>query len=113
MNKKILIDFEKSQDPFSGLGQFSLFLKKYFDQYDKNINYFIPPKKNLAKIFSIFLPKCDVFHAIHQDSPYSPSNKKTKFILTIHDLNAIYENKSEKFKQKYLRKLQKNTYVYI
>jgi glycosyltransferase involved in cell wall biosynthesis len=108
MLKKILIDFEKIKDPFSGLGQFCQHLKNHFDQSKLSINYFIPNKKQkLAKHFSLLLPKCDVFHAIHQDSPYMPFFKKTKYILTIHDLNALSENKNSIFQNKYKKKLQK------
>ena len=106
-NKKILIDFEKIKDPYSGLGQFSFHLKKYFDQSPLNIEYFIPGKlQKLAKHFSILLPKSDIFHAIHQDSPYIPSNKKTHYLLTIHDLNALSENPDPQFQSLYKKKLQ-------
>lgn len=105
--KKILIDFEKSKDPYSGLGQFCLFLKKYFDLSTLNLHYFIPPKKNLYRIMNFLLPSSDVFHAIHQDCPYIPFFKTTKYILTIHDLNAIYETDSEIAKSRFLKRLEK------
>lgn len=106
--KKVLIDFEKSKDPFSGLGQFCLFLKDNFQKLNKNLNleYFIPENK-LPRYFNFLIPKSDVFHAIHQDCPYVPANKNTKYILTIHDLNALSENQSEVKKQKFITKLQK------
>lgn len=94
MAKKILVDFEKIKDPYSGLGQVCLHLKKYFDQSDLKINYWIPTSlKKLTKFIPVLLPASDVFHAIHQDSPYYPTNKKTKFIFTVHDLNYIYQRK--------------------
>jgi glycosyltransferase involved in cell wall biosynthesis len=90
--KKILIDFEKMKDPYSGLGQFCAHLKIYFDKSSLPIMYWIPGKfQKLAKKFPFLLPACDVFHAVHQDSPYIPSSSKTKYVLTIHDLNALYE----------------------
>lgn len=92
MTKKILIDFEKIKDPFSGLGQFCAHLKTYFDQSKLNLHYWKPGKwGKLAKKIPFILPKSDVFHAVHQDSPYIPWSSKTKYVLTVHDLNALYE----------------------
>ncbi len=92
MTKKILIDFEKIKDPFSGLGQFCAHLKTYFDHSDLHLTYWRPGKfQKLAKKIPFILPKSDVFHAVHQDSPYIPWSSKTKYVLTIHDLNALYE----------------------
>jgi glycosyltransferase involved in cell wall biosynthesis len=49
-----------------------------------------------------------IWHATHQDSQYLPfRNKKIKVILTIHDLNYMYDpSKSKAKRQKYLRRLQ-------
>ncbi len=52
--KKILIDFEKIKDPFSGLGQFCAHLKIHFDKSPLDLHYWKPGKfKRLAK------PACD------------------------------------------------------
>lgn len=51
----------------------------------------------------------DVWHATYQNSDYLPFfNKKIKVVLTVHDLNFLYENKPEEKKKKYLRHLQNN-----
>ncbi len=49
-----------------------------------------------------------VWHATYQDSYYLPfRNRKIKVVLSIHDLNFLYdESKPEWKKQKYLRRLQ-------
>ncbi len=108
MLKKILIDFEKIKDPYSGLGQFCLHLKNYFDKSELNLEYFRPGKfLKLAKKFPFILPKCDVFHAVHQDSPFLPWSSKTKYILTVHDLNALYESSQFGSGEFYKRTLQK------
>lgn len=108
MLKKILIDFEKIKDPYSGLGQFCQHLKIFFDKSSLNIQYFIPNKKlKMAKHLPFLLPKCDLFHAVHQDSPFLPFSSKTKYILTIHDLNALTENQDPSFQNKYKTTLQK------
>jgi len=108
MSKKILIDFQKIQDPYSGLGQFCLHLKFFFDKSSLNLHYWIPGKfQKLAKKFSFLLPASDVFHALHQDSPFMPRHSKTKYVLTIHDLNALYENTDPIFQKKYREAIQK------
>lgn len=108
MPKTILVDFEKSKDPFSGLGQFCAHLKVHFDQSPMKIRYWIPGKLGkLARKIPFLLPKSAVFHAVHQDSPYMPWSSKTKFILTIHDLNALYESTSFGSGEFYKRNLQK------
>lgn len=109
MAKKILVDFEKIKDPYSGLGQVCLHLKKYFDQSELKINYWMPKGwEKLTKFFPECLPKSDVFHAIHQDSPYYPCDKKTKFIFTVHDLNYIYQRKDRPKKvERYKKIIQK------
>ncbi len=107
MSKKILIDFQKIQDPYSGLGQFCQHLKFFFDKSELNLRYWIPGKfQKLAKKLPFILPDCEVFHAVHQDSPFMPGRTKTKYILTIHDLNALYENTDPLFQKSYKASLQ-------
>ncbi|CAN5767141.1 glycosyltransferase family 1 protein [soil metagenome] len=52
----------------------------------------------------------DIWHATYQNTNYMPvRNKNIKVVLTIHDLNFIYdETKTASKKQKYLRHLQHN-----
>lgn len=107
MTKKILIDFEKIKDPYCGLGQYCAHLKTFFDQSFLPLTYWVPGKiKKLAKKIPFILPYSDVFHAVHQDSPYFPWSKKTKYVLTIHDLNALSENTNPFFQENYKKKLQ-------
>ena len=104
---KILIDFEKIKDPYSGLGQVCAHLKTFFDKSPLNIIYWIPNKlEKLARKISFILPRSEVFHAIHQDSPYFPWSKKTNYILTIHDLNALYETDNIVIQESFKRSLQ-------
>lgn len=116
MSKKILIDFEKIKDPFSGLGQVCAHLKVHFDQSPLNIKYWIPGKfQKLARKIPFLLPKSDVFHAIHQDSPYLPWSSHTRYILTVHDLNALHENthfgSGDFYKSKLQKKLNRADFV--
>lgn len=108
MPKTILVDFEKIKDPFSGLGQFCAHLKVHFDQSPLDIRYWIPGKiQKLARKFPFLMPRTDVFHAVHQDSPYMPWSSRTKYILTIHDLNALQEKTSFGSGEFYIRNLQR------
>jgi glycosyltransferase involved in cell wall biosynthesis len=65
---------------------------------------------SIQKFFLPSLKGYTIWHATYQSSQYLPFlNKKIKVVLTIHDLNFLYDNhKSEEKKQKYLRHLQKN-----
>lgn len=113
---KILIDFEKIKDPYSGLGQFCAHLKVHFDKSPLNLKYWIPGKfQKLAKKIPFLLPRCEVFHAIHQDSPYVPYSSQTKYVLTIHDLNALHEQSQfgsgDYYKEKLQRKINRASVV--
>ncbi len=106
-SKKILVDFEKIKDPFSGLGQVCLHLKKYFDQSTLNINYWMPSGTHkLSRYLNFLMPDCDIFHAIHQDSYYLPFNKEAKFIFTVHDLNYLTQNKKAHRITRYKKRFQ-------
>lgn len=119
--KKIVIDFEKIEDPFCGLGQVCLNLGKYFitsplkpylwikkGSWNLFENYDFKIKINkYAKKIPLLRPRCEVFHAIHQDSPYFPYGSKAKYILTVHDLNGLYEIKDETKKERYKSQINK------
>lgn len=49
------------------------------------------------------MPKFDVWHSIHQLSSFQPP-KSVKNLLTIHDLNFVYEKKKKKA-NKYMKKI--------
>jgi len=54
------------------------------------------------------LGKHHIWHATHQDSYYLPfRNRSIKVVLTIHDLNFLYDPKKQEFKkQRNLRRVQ-------
>jgi glycosyltransferase involved in cell wall biosynthesis len=109
MKKTVLIDFQKIEHSFVGLGQFCAHLKNYFDLCTSmDLIYWMPNKwQKIAKQLPFLLPACDVYHATHQDSPYMPWSKKTKVILTIHDLNALYQHPKKSYQDRYKKILQK------
>lgn len=122
MSFKVLIDLGKLKKPFSGLGQFSYYFGRHIKRKFEaaiNWNFLIPQssKEILPINYSYetlslkrrFLPfiskKYDLWHAIHQDSAYMPSNRSTPYILTIHDLNFLKE-KGRRAASRRLERLQ-------
>lgn len=122
-NLKVLLEFEKLSNPYSGLGQFCLNLGKNLIKNTVDIDFqFLLPKTNhnyfdnfkniyfsnkIKRIFPYSGSEFDVWHCIHQESPYLPYNSNTKIVLTIHDLNFLHKDYPE-WKKKYkLKKLQK------
>lgn len=121
--KKVLLDLSVLKHINCGLGQvaynyglffskhdfddleFTLLLpKKFFGAFGTNVKYL--ESKEIYTIFPCLIPHFDVWHSIHQLSRFVPSRKSTKNILTIHDLNFLYEKEADKI-AKYRRKLTK------
>ncbi len=119
----ILIDTYKTNDIYSGLGQFSYNFAKYTcnampEKYklyflgksdvlvaEKTTHTFVPVSWQ-KRYFPFLNEKYDVWHSLHQFPSHKPS-KHSIHILTIHDLNFLVEKKSPKANH-YLKKLQKN-----
>ena len=127
MRRKVLIDLSALKNIYCGLGQVALNYGYYFQEnYNaKNSDYeltFLLPKEmfgmfgnavsyisstnKIRKHFNFFFPKYDIWHSIHQLSRFKPINSKTKQILTIHDLNFLYEKSGEK-REKDHKRIQK------
>ncbi len=120
---QVLIDLGKLKKLYSGLGQFSYFfgqnLKKIIDP-DFRWNFLVPRNYvcqfgedcNYEKLsfFRRYFPSIcrhyDIWHSIHQDSAYFPGSPKTKYILTIHDLNFLREKSLFRIRKR-LHSLQK------
>lgn len=115
--KKVLIDLSVLKHLNCGLGQVAYNYAKYFEANAKHLDFevhllvpksyigafgndvFYHQSKELYTMFPSLLPKFDVWHAIHQLSRFKPSRKKTPTILTIHDLNFLYEKEPAKIKK--------------
>ncbi len=96
-------------------------LQKHIDPLNESLTYFCPPgteifgkhryirQLSLQKFVMPGLAGFDLWHATYQNSDYVPFRNKTiKVLLTIHDLNFMYnEQKSSAKKRKYLNRLQK------
>ena len=122
--QSIVFDCERMKYPHTGLYQFCLQLSQamlrvsndlklcfytpsavgkllgetqcYLQQHGWH-KFFFPSVKNIA-----------LWHCAHQDSDYFPFGKKTKTLLTIHDLNYFHDNrKTEKKRLDYLHRVQR------
>ncbi len=126
MTKRIIFDCERMKYQNTGLYHYCLNLGNHIQKFDtpgkeeitfyspygtqylfgKNSNHII--QTELHKFCMPSLEKYSIWHATHQGSYYLPfRNKKIKVVLTIHDLNFMYDDlKSAAKKQRYLRRLQ-------
>lgn len=119
---ELLIDLYKTKELYSGLGQFSInFARELMLQSPENFEIvYLVPENFDNTIYNLnaenvnfqkrYLPrfnrKYDIWHGLQQFPSHFP-NKNSKFILTVHDLNFLYE-KNEFSVVKYLHRLQKN-----
>jgi glycosyltransferase involved in cell wall biosynthesis len=126
MKKRLLVDLSSLKNIYSGLGQIALSYgnyfkesykseifpyditlllpRKYFGEFGNEVNY-LSSSNFLRKIKLFPFPKYDIWHSIHQLSRYRPIYKDTKYVLTIHDLNFLYE-KTANSRQKRFIKIQ-------
>lgn len=126
--KRIIFDCERMKYANTGLYsyclQLGMCLKQHFNSFYEELNFFTPPsakgvfginqnyinQNSLQKFWLPSLRDYFIWHSTYQSSHYLPVlNKKIKVILTIHDLNFLYDEKKSKAKKvKYLRFVQKN-----
>lgn len=120
---RLIVDLYKTNDLYSGLGQFSLnFARELIRFCPDSINpvFLIPRGFSFQKdpeaewvhtafwqrIIPGLSPKAGIWHSLHQFPSHLP-HPQSKFILTVHDLNFLTEKTPAKATI-YLRKLQKN-----
>ena len=119
----VLLDMGKLKHPNSGLGQFSYYFGKHITELNTQglcYNFLVPESKTgifgkeysyentslIRRVMPFFCKKYDLWHALHQDSAFLPSDSKSPYVLTIHDLNFLKEKGPLKASRR-LRKLQK------
>jgi len=116
---KAIIDVEKVSDLCCGLGQFckNLADELYRLDVDQKLSYYLPKKyyhilegkkvesRKLHWKLNCTGPKAHLWHATHQDSRYFPRNRPHE-ILTLHDLNFLYEDIPESLKNKIFKRVQ-------
>lgn len=112
MKKRLLVDLSSLKNLYSGLGQIALSYGNYFKKNYHSYSSFydltlLVPKRYIGafgdemkyisstnwvrKHCRYMFPKFDIWHSIHQLSRFKPIHPNTKLILTIHDLNYLYE----------------------
>lgn len=119
--KKVLVDLSVLKHINCGLGQIAYNYARFFGENARNLEFevhLLLPKRYvgafgndvhyiktswLYDISGCFMPRFDLWHSIHQLSRHKPSRKSTVNLLTVHDINFIYE-KSGKALKKYDRK---------
>lgn len=126
--KNIIFDCERMKYADTGLYSYCLSLgkileKKMAEENEERITFFSPPRvrpllgyqsanithHSLQKFYMPNLKGYDVWHSTYQGSHYIPRrNKKIKVILSIHDLNFLYENKTPARQAVHLKHLQDN-----
>lgn len=122
MSAQIVIDLQKITDLNCGLGQFSWHLARELLKISSDIGFYLPQsswmqfpghqnlieQKKWHRLCSFFSPSAEVFHSLHQEAPYWPRSRKSKYVLTIHDLNILLdEDKSLARQEKWLKEVQK------
>ncbi len=123
--KNIILDFERMKYPNTGLYHFCKGLGealiKESDPSRETLSFYLPKQLNgifgssvqyidqssLHKLVMPPLKKFSCWHATNQTSVYFPKNQRIPIVLTVHDLNFLYDsNKSVKRKNAYQKNLQ-------
>ena len=112
--------------PYCGLGQIALNYGRWYGDHadvvmpDGEVTLLVPrdwvgrfgqqvrylEARDIYRFVPMLMPRFDVWHSIHQFSPFSPSCSSTHRLLTIHDVNFMYE-KSGRKRDRYLRRLRR------
>lgn len=118
---EILVDILKAKDLFSGLGQFSVHFAGTLQartSTDLQVTFLAPKGFSLSSEAQYdrpdwrkrYLPSLnkpyDLWHSLHQFPSFRPS-PRSKWILTVHDLNFMVEKEPAKA-HRYLARLQRN-----
>ena len=133
--KKVLIDLTILKHINCGLGQIAYNYARFYGENAGNLEFevhFLLPRQYvgafgndvhyhasswLYDLSDRFIPKFDVWHSIHQLCRHMPSRKSTPFLLTIHDINFIYEKSGKSLERqtgKFLKRLKRaDRIVYI
>lgn len=125
--KKVLIDIEKIRYPLNGIGQYCTRLGEVLGKLEIEANYhfeahlLVPPakkwcfgdklkyycEKKYLRLFPFFQKTFDLWHSTHQSPRHIPFFKKTKYVLSIMDLNFIEEVRNKELVDNELARIQK------
>lgn len=121
---EILVDILKAKDLYSGLGQFSVNFAEALQAPgtgDQRFTFLAPPGLSLSgtaryerpnwrkRYLPAFNRPYDLWHSLHQFPSFLPG-PRSKWILTVHDLNFLLEKEPAKA-DRYLRRLQRNIHM--
>lgn len=119
-----MVDLSSLNNIYSGFGQIALAYGNYFrDNYIRKESCYSLTLLMPRKMFGMFgdevsyisssswlmkhcrylFPPFDVWHSTRQLSRFKPAYPWTKFILTIHDLNYLYETEGKEHERKHRR----------
>lgn len=122
---RILVDLERTKYPHSGVGFFASCLKRGFDEYLADnpsiglLDYYTPSSPHREancrrhygwhRLLNPLTWGYDLVHITHQLQTYFPSIPcSTRVVLTLHDLNFLYETLSPKQRMRRLKVVRKN-----
>ena len=125
--KRIIFDCERMKYPDTGLFHYCINLGNYLeenvDPHNEQLFFYTPRSQQswsysadnhitqnpLHKFVMPPLHSFDIWHSTYQNTHYMPMlNKRIKVVLSIHDLNFLYDEKKTAAKQRnYLRYVQK------
>ncbi|MDR2908135.1 MAG: glycosyltransferase family 4 protein [Bacteroidales bacterium] len=123
--KRLLVDLSKLQGPYCGLWEVSRQLgQAIIDTIDYtfwDVTFLVPQHHPFTdsrihylqlKWWHRFLLKFhryDVLHGVAQNTPYlRHKNNRSRYIITLHDLNFLHENQDFSRQKRYLYKYQRN-----
>ena len=115
MSKKIIFDCERMRYPNTGLYHFCLQLGKALNNQagrEEEIGFYLPKaEKGIFGVDAKFVThhfmqkyifpgtrKVDLWHCTYQNSNYFPFRKNVPVVLTVHDLNFLYDSRQKKEK---------------
>lgn len=121
----VLVEMRKTENLYTGLGNFSLCLGKSLLKYLPNnlhpifyvprqcINLFNSAEHRILRgfhrYFPQFAPRADLWHLPYQNAEIKPPNKNIPLVYTIHDLNFLHQGKSLRSQRRRMRKLLKES----
>ena len=122
---RIVFDCERMKYSNTGLYHYCLNLGKTLRQHTQpdEMSVYVPnqirsvfddsifclTQHSLQKFIMPVVNELDIWHCTYQSSKYLPRrNKRIKVLLTIHDLNFLHEDMSERKKNEYLEQIQRN-----
>ncbi|MBQ9864366.1 MAG: glycosyltransferase family 4 protein [Bacteroidales bacterium] len=121
--KRLLIDLSILRHPYCGLGQIALNYGRWYaqhaDELPAEVTLLVPKAfmgafgqrvryleaKDCYRFMPWLMPRYDIWQSIHQLSSFRPMAYDTFRLVTIHDVNFIYEKQGRK-RERYRRRLQ-------